>query len=563
MQVLAALDAFRTIEQHAEHLAARFPELTQMTQPRLKAFIAQARDFGGLVEHEVLIANCSHDEAPANPEPVSWITIPTAGRTDLLSRALSSYLANANTFSRKYRFFIAGECDITVLHRAAGQTSHARKSGIVHAGNHEKSTFARQLIQQTGAPSEIVRACLFGFDDGAVATGANRNVILLQTVGSAFISVDDDTVCEAAVRDSYTENLRVLGHEDPQKFRPFASRDEIMEHFRFEPRDWVSDHERLLGQRPSAVISAFAKSGAPVDLNGMCSHLLEMLTTGDGRIVMSLSGAVGDSGMHTGASLLVHPDPETRGRLISDSHERFHQLLHSREIVRQSRGYALSHATSSCQTMFAGFDNRAILPPFFPSYRNQDGIFALVTSLCIKSSCFAHVPLVMQHLPYERRIYRADRIGGLRVCDWVMAACSIWSAGPAMKSHHRMKSLGWHLEALGGLPDREFRATLMPTFIARLAAIFGQAENALRAQDHKPAYWVREVEAFIEAHAAAATDPGYLTVSDIDDSRIAQPIQHLRMMIRTYGTILTWWPEIVQGARELSARGCGIGREII
>jgi hypothetical protein len=53
----------------------------------------------------------------------------------------------------------------------------------------------------------------------------------------------------------------------------------------------------------------------------------------------------------------------------------------------------------------------------------------------------------------------------------------------------------------------------------------------------------------------AALEPDCLTASDIDASAVVKPMDHLRYMIRTYGLILQWWPEIVDAAKELGARG--------
>ena len=50
-------------------------------------------------------------------------------------------------------------------------------------------------------------------------------------------------------------------------------------------------------------------------------------------------------------------------------------------------------------TTFFGFDNRLLLPPFFPVQRNADGIFGLVLQKCVDGSRVAFLPSVLLHAP--------------------------------------------------------------------------------------------------------------------------------------------------------------------
>lgn len=205
-------------------------------------------------------------------------------------------------------------------------------------------------------------------------------------------------------------------------------------------------------------------------------------------------------------------------------------------------------------------DNRDILPPFFPSYRNEDGVHGLLVALCVRDSCVAHVPLVMQHLPEMERRNTADNIGRLRVCDLVMACCSLWSPGPGMATVDRIRALGAHLEALGGLPEREFKAVLMPPLYGRLAAILSQGENLLKAQNHQPEYWATALGEELDRYSSRAVEADYLVPWDLAPGLRPEAMPHIQRMVRAFGQILIWWPAIVRAARELASEGVTLGR---
>jgi hypothetical protein len=169
----------------------------------------------------------------------------------------------------------------------------ARDTGarIAYAGREEKRAFALCLAKCSGVSQRVIDAALFGFRNGAITTGANRNAILLRTTGSLFLSVDDDTICHTAqVRTragKFTYSLR--GHDDPQDIWVFANRQSALDALSFVRQDISACHERVLGKSLAAVL-AYASSGEErLDMDGICPDLLEMLFFGKGRIVLTFA----------------------------------------------------------------------------------------------------------------------------------------------------------------------------------------------------------------------------------------------------------------------------------
>lgn len=276
---------------------------------------------------------------------------------------------------------------------------------------------------------------------------------------------------------------------------------------------------------------------------------------------MTFNGAAGDSGMHAEVSFLSNPSSVIRDRLGAST-EDIRTRWRNRALVRQSPCYSIGHGLPVGQTMFIGLDNRDILPPFFPGYNNNDGIHGLLVGLCVRDSCTAHVPLILQHLPEPERTNRVGDVGRLKVSDLVIACCSSWSPTAGMETVDRMRALGAHLESLGSLSETEFRNFLVPRLYGRLGSILSHGNAVLKSQNSQPAYWAAELTAELDRYSAAAVDLNYLVPCDLIPELRASSMTHIQQLVRHFGEILFWWPEIVRGTRELASSGVTLGRRI-
>jgi hypothetical protein len=128
---------------------------------------------------------------------ISAIVIPTFKRVESLERTLLSYVVQTKTFEHEVEFVIGDDSDSAEYraHTRALLRSIGRSHGvrIAYAGKEEKNKFVDALSGVSGMPRELVAFGLLG-DDSAAATGANRNALMLDTVGQLIYSADDDTV---------------------------------------------------------------------------------------------------------------------------------------------------------------------------------------------------------------------------------------------------------------------------------------------------------------------------------------------------------------------------------
>jgi hypothetical protein len=82
-----------------------------------------------------------------------------------------------------------------------------------------------------------------------------------------------------------------------------------------------------------------------------------------------------------------------------------------------------------------------------------------------------------------------------------------------------------------------------------MSGLITTLENRLAGPEPPPAYWAREARQFIARARRSALTPADEWYADVG-GRAA-----LLRLLRQFGQLLIWWPEIVKTARELRAAG--------
>ncbi len=491
VQHLAACSQFLTLTEHVNNFAQRFDS---SSDPRdLRAMLGTMVDAGLLLSYSNLMDICARGIAnPGHADAnVEWIVIPTRSRLDRLLKVIRSYVANAKTHGRDMRFFVSDQTPRDGATRDSSAELHALGlelgAEIFYAGVPEKSAFAKILCSGSSIPPDVVRFALFGNGNASANIGSNRNATLLQTCGSMFISVDDDTICETACVPGTTSEVRFRGEIDPTETWFFAERASARSFVERSEIDFVGAHSRMLGRRLDQILTECVESGG-ADLNGMCPHIFEQLCSGGGQVLSSYGGLMGDVGIYSVFPLLIDPSRATRERLTSSA-ESFAMDVSSREVVRQSVSPTIAHGPgASSLAACLGLDNREMLPPFFPPHRSEDGVFAYLLARSREGACVSHIPLTVLHDRPNARRY--GDVATVRMSDLALSAliaCPI-SIGESSASE-RLVRFGTVLEKLGGLSNEDFREWTQNSVLALAANTCQQAEETLKRACSVPDYW--------------------------------------------------------------------------
>jgi hypothetical protein len=562
MEMLSACSKFRSVSEHAETLALTFP-LAQDRQACLR-MLDQLRPLGGMIALSELLGECRRRDPPlGGSNRIEWLAIPTHRKQTELSRAIRSYVTHMQKFGRQPRLIITSDAEDdsrSVVSRLSEELSFQ----AWYAGPCDKISFAKSLCRDGNVPANTVRFALFGEGYG-ITTGANRNAVLLHTVGSRVLSVDDDTLCRPGLvpqESAAPDLLRYACGHDPAEIWCFDEVNDAVQHVNCSQLDILTEHERFLSKWIGQVVMEGWAVGGASSLDGMCPHVIDRIIRGSGSIRTTYNGSVGDSGFHSDFGIVAHWSPSTRERLMSS--KSYSRVLESRAVLRQSIATTITHDVCSGIGMFVGLDNVDLLPPFFPNYRGQDRLFALLLAKCDSDAFAAHLPFTLDHLPISTRVYADERDREIRVADAVNSIISAWQGSIGIKSTaDKLISLGHHLNSIGKLPVGEFTELVQTLLAGRASSLALHCETLLSRYGHcYPEYWVQDLRRRVESIVDAL--PAGLRFADVGPS-FSTPqdtVMRLQTLIAQFGDLLIWWPTILQRAAELRGEGVELARPV-
>jgi hypothetical protein len=566
---------FRTLDEHArniyqERLGNRSQAGAMVLEPSVpiriesvKKQLLQLAEDGLLVSDFDVLERCkystdSNEEAPQ----IASVGVVTRDRPESLVRCLESYIDNCERHGRAIDFVVMDDSESVEARVETRQMlrdlSERHEVEISYAGLEEKLQYAEALIAESGAPPEVVKFALFGLEGCGRSTGANRNALLLHTAGDSVLSVDDDTVCQVGTVYGTKYGLALDSRRDGFiKFRFFPNHASALQSVVVNNEDVLANHEQLLGKTIGACISKYSEP-SEIDLDNISHKLLEEMHR-RGRIGVTISGVIGDSGIYSPAGCLAL-EAESRERMVASEAD-YHSVWNSREMIRTVNRLTISDS-AWCMAMALGLDNRSLLPPFMPVYRNSDGLFGLTLRACFDDVYFGHLPSTILHAPMETRSYNTDEILNsatkFRFCD--LAAACIGSADFRIRmsdERERILALGKHLMELGNLALSDFEELARLQIWRFKSNYIMTLENLLKLHREKPEFWAKDVKRFVGILRETLIKDLYLVPQDVAEGREPIEIRHqAQRLIYKFGELIYWWREIINGAKRLRERNC-------
>jgi len=210
-------------------------------------------------------------------------------------------------------------------------------------------------------------------------------------------------------------------------------------------------------------------------------------------------------------------------------------------------------------SMAIGIDNRDLTPPFFPVCRNSDGVYGVLAARVCSESCLGYLPYAVIHDPQGCR-RNSGAIASLRVSDWVLACLSTW---PFHEGKHpvaeRLRSLGRHLVETASLAPADFARFARQILLQMASQRAAQTESLIRERGGEPAFWVEDLHRELDAMRKMMVEPDRIAPVDLPPEwTTEQRIEETRSLVRRYGELLSWWPAIVDRAKELRMSGVSL-----
>ena len=502
------------------------------------------------------------------PVEIASIGLITCNRLDGLRRALTSYIQNNKLHGRTNDFVVMDDSSSIETRKAYREMLRSLKMrygvSISYGGLEDKVHFAKQLINAGDLPPDVVKFALFDVENCRYTYGANRNALLLHTIGDTIFSADDDTVCRVAPAPGLNAGVSFASNCDPRELWFFPDRETALRSIAFVEKDILAVHEELLGKDLGSIIATLGGTKA-LDLDRIDSRFLRRLESGRGRAVVTLDGLVGDCGW--GAPFGYWGAPFGYLLLNGESHERlvrsesdYHSACTSREVLRTVKRITISDGTY-CAGTFMGLDNRSLLPPFMPVQRGQDIIFGTTLWMCFEDSYFGHLPYALLHAPVQYRQFWPGEIfrsaSGFDTTKLMIACIQSFEFGSGKTSgKERLQALGRYLMELGSMSLRDFEEFASIQARGMNTSFISMMEERLRVCGESPEFWANDVKRYLGLLQKALTREDYWVPLDLIDGRSVDEARELsQRLVRKFGELLYWWPHIVEAARGLRAQG--------
>jgi hypothetical protein len=604
VDLLNHCDAFRTLDEHARNVSQAFElsldrtssllsELsTRILSARVAKLLKRFRDFSNryqsrvhqsgvesikqelqkFVEAGFLISDTDLLAQYDRPGPhhdvhdsITTVGVLSHNRLDGLRRCLISYIENCKKQGRKNEFIVVDDSKEQSAREDTKRMLRLLKvkygPEICYAGLEEKRRYSEELIANGRLPPDVVNFALFDVESCGHTVGANRNALLLHTAGEMFFSADDDTVCSITSSPvAFDNSLAFCSGPDPTNFWFFPDRKTALDSVTVVEKDILGIHEQLLGKDLSTCIRMSGES-SDVSFDQASSQFLTELQTGCGRVLITITGLVGDSGMGCPIWQLI---------LAGDSYERLTRTIQayrsaftSREVVRVVNRTTISSG-DFCMAYALGFDNRALLPPFFPVCRNEDGLFASTLKLCFESGYLGYLPWTIMHLPQPRRYLHSDlweSPASHRISDVVLACLrSFEFPFGIVDGEDKLRYLGKHLILLGSASLTAFDEFVQISLSQMKSMSIALLEERLLNCKAAPDFWSDDVVKLIDVLRRSLLHRLSEPPRDLLGGRSVDEARHLtKHLIFKFGQLLYWWPEIVASAKQLRAQGTRLG----
>lgn len=422
---------------------------------------------------------------------------------------------------------------------------------ILYSGLNQRRLYSERMSNDCSIPSEVISFALFG-DPGHNCTGANRNSIFLSTLGHQIVSVDDDIICRIGRVPDPSVNIREIQLGGDNETVPcwfFEDRQSATNFVEQQQVGMADLHELLLGRSLKDVTATGA------NYNHACHHVLNDLANNSGHVALTALGLVGDSGMQTGEWLPLIATGHTRKRILQ-SPETYAMAQTSREMARQVSRYTVWHS-GQLMTTCVGFDNARILPPFLPVHRNEDGIFASTLERLLPTYYVGHIPFTVEHSPIEDRLNAGLEYSRLRLSDVILWTLAHWEGLADIRPRKRFNHLGAFLIEVGTLSPVEFKHRMRECYFTWQHNLIGLLQTHIVAYKDSPAFWREDLLRRIESLRVLIRKRVLPVLLDSSEPMsIEASFIQARHLVRRFGEVVYWWPDILDSARNLARDNC-------
>jgi hypothetical protein len=555
LYALHRCDVFKTLDQHISHLAATVPELRGQ-EADIRHILTSVQQTGLMVSARTLANTLAHGTPGIqNGLPLS-LCILSCERPEALERLLDSMYSH---------YGINPGYDYHVIDDSRQADSQTRNRSVVEAFNQEHGTqisyfgpeeqaqFQQQLESSLPGQRAAIDFLIGRYQIEQTASyGRTRNLALLLSVGRQLVLLDDDIIYHRHLPPAVEAGARISPRPRDAEF--YSNNEEWERFASTNTTDPASEFASLLGCTLEQALATLELKQLPQERLTELMPIDLPVVQKDAQILAAGCGTFGDPGMASNG-WLYEVSPAARNSLLRS--EAFYQEARSRRNIWSGRHAVNFSPRFVLLSQMTGVDNRELLPPYFPLFRNEDFLFGENLQFLHPNSLMVDFPWALPHLPLEERQWNKGSIS--RPMNYGMLAftadylASTRSAYQSTDPSVRLQALSHHFIDLGTLDDASLGELIKHETCGLQSARVQRLDKILREFPGAPDYWAEDVR-----EAIAANQRGLLEAQDdpfphcLKDVPKDQRLQHARGLWEKFGQSLSAWEDIRQVAQLIS-----------
>jgi len=368
-----------------------------------------------------------------------------------------------------------------------------------------------------------------------------------------MIMMDDDVICDVFEPPATGKN--VAFSDDSREARFYSTDDEWQQYQGTSSRDPVARHLQCLGLTvPEALGALGIKSVTQRHFDNIPNWFASSLGS-NSRILVTQCGSYGDPGTGNNHWLI---------ELIDDSRA---DLLKSEASVEMALNQRNSWNGRTSPTIvpqsdisqISGFDNRELLPPYFPLFRFDDRLFGYMTRCLQPDSTSLYYDWSIPHRPIQQRGWTEDENNyylSSGFPDFFLKYVDFYATEQESTNPlERYDGIADVFSELSQFETDKLMGLQAEYFEREKADYQTKITNSLRDSFHAPSGWqqyLNRANKQIQASGAPissvellAGTPGYLNGEGL--------VEFWRTAWEEFGQGIRGWPEIRRAAREIMA----------
>lgn len=527
VNVIDVLKTYRTVAAHVAEVKA-FMQLDHSATQDIQNVIKQLQQNGFIVTADEALAQAQRGDnyQPLQTPPV--VVVRTAGRVSMLKRFLQSAADNEYRYNARYEYLVV---DDSTAEQAEANALNIAASGLNcrHVDKTQQHALLTEFYAQFPAEKAHIDFLLGEHPLHALSPtyGRTWNWGILLAAGKPTVFLDDDCILETFAPPITAEETLSVGSQGQEAV--FLNKDKpLNEQLQTIDLDPIAQLAQVLGTTLKQL---------PCDASSFDSAdytLGEKL--GKSHVMISSPAVAGDPGSAS-SMWLYFTRGETAKRFWGNSEADYqhHKTQRYLWVGNKRPQLALSGHYS---VVARAFDNRQLLPPTLPIFRNEDALFTNLVQYVYPFAAALNMTWALAHQPeIERKWQDSDNQHGkdfditMAMDDFIDTEMPV-PQGQPNTPQVQLTALAASLQQAFSADTNALTRWQYRHQQAARAAQTCALHNALEAAgEQAPEYWQKDIETMINDNIQGEQA---LRFADIDPETVSEAMQAFANALPTW-----------------------------